>query len=49
MLQEQGHYEPRPQYLAPETVAEAILFVASLPEKAVVHDMVLRPIVETNF
>ena len=41
--------EPRPQYLAPETVADAIVFVASLPEKAVVHDMVLRPIVETNF
>ncbi len=41
--------EPRPQYLAPETVAEAIVFIASLPEDAVVHDMVLRPIVETNF
>ena len=41
--------EPRPQYLAPETAAEAILFIASLPEKAVVHDLVIRPIVETNF
>jgi NAD(P)-dependent dehydrogenase (short-subunit alcohol dehydrogenase family) len=41
--------EARPQYLAPETVAEAIVFVASLPEKAVVHDFVMRPIVETNF
>jgi NAD(P)-dependent dehydrogenase (short-subunit alcohol dehydrogenase family) len=41
--------EARPQYLAPETVAQAIVFVASLPEKAVVHDFVMRPIVETNF
>jgi NAD(P)-dependent dehydrogenase (short-subunit alcohol dehydrogenase family) len=41
--------EARPQYLAPETVAEAIVFVASLPEEAVVHDFVMRPIVETNF
>jgi NAD(P)-dependent dehydrogenase (short-subunit alcohol dehydrogenase family) len=41
--------EPRPHYLAPDTVAEAILYVASLPENAVVHDLVLRPIVETNF
>ena len=40
---------PRPQYLAPETVARAIRFIASLPEDAVVHDMVLRPIVEANF
>jgi len=41
--------EPRPQYLRPETVAEAIVFVAALPENAVVHDMVMRPMVETNF
>jgi NADP-dependent 3-hydroxy acid dehydrogenase YdfG len=41
--------EARPQYLAPETVAQAIVFVASLPEEAVVHDLVIRPIVETNF
>lgn len=41
--------EARPQYLAPETVAKAIVFVASLPENAVVHEMVMRPIVETNF
>ena len=40
---------PRPEYLSPETVADAIVYVASLPEKAVVHDLVLRPIVETNF
>jgi NAD(P)-dependent dehydrogenase (short-subunit alcohol dehydrogenase family) len=41
--------EARPQYLRPETVAETIVFVASLPEEAVVHDLVVRPIVETNF
>ena len=41
--------EPRPQYLRPETVAEVIVFVASLPENAVVHDLVVRPIVEANF
>jgi len=41
--------EARPQYLAPETVAEAIVFVASLPGEAVVHDLVMRPMVETNF
>jgi NAD(P)-dependent dehydrogenase (short-subunit alcohol dehydrogenase family) len=41
--------ESRPQYLAPETVADTVVFVASLPENAVVHDLVVRPIVETNF
>jgi NAD(P)-dependent dehydrogenase (short-subunit alcohol dehydrogenase family) len=41
--------ESRPQYLASETVAATIVFVASLPNKAVVHDLVMRPIVETNF
>jgi NADP-dependent 3-hydroxy acid dehydrogenase YdfG len=41
--------EARPQYLRSETVAETIVFVASLPEEAVVHDLVIRPIVETNF
>lgn len=41
--------EARPQYLRPETVAEAIVFIASLPAEAVVHEMVMRPIVETNF
>jgi hypothetical protein len=28
---------------------KTIVFVASLPEEAVVHDLVSRPIVETNF
>ena len=40
---------PRPEYLAPETVADVIVHVASLPENAVVHDLVIRPMVETNF
>ena len=40
---------PRPDYLSPETVAEAVVFVASLPEGAVVHDLVVRPMVEVNF
>ena len=40
---------PRPDYLSPETVAEAIVFMASLPEQVVVHDLIVRPIVETNF
>lgn len=40
---------PRPDYLRPETVAETIVFIASLPEDAAVHDMVLRPMIETNF
>jgi NADP-dependent 3-hydroxy acid dehydrogenase YdfG len=39
----------RPDYLAPETVADTIVFVASLPENAAVHDLVVRPMVETNF
>ena len=41
--------EARPQYLRPEAVAEAIVFVAALSENAVVHDLVMRPMVETNF
>jgi hypothetical protein len=41
--------EARPHTLAPDTVAEAILLIAFLPENGVVHDLVLRPIVETNF
>jgi len=39
----------RPDYLAPETVAETIVFIASLPPQAAVHDLVIRPMVETNF
>lgn len=41
--------QSRPQYLRPETVAETIVFCAQLPDEAVVHDLVIRPIVETNF
>ncbi|MBN1933620.1 MAG: SDR family oxidoreductase [Anaerolineae bacterium] len=39
----------RPDYLAPETIAETIVFIASLPPQAVVHDLVIRPMVETSF
>lgn len=39
----------RPDYLAAETVAETIVFIAALPAQAVVHDLVIRPMVETNF
>jgi NADP-dependent 3-hydroxy acid dehydrogenase YdfG len=35
--------------MRPETVAEAIVYIASLPAHAAVHEMVMRPMVETNF
>ncbi len=40
---------PRPDYLSPESVAEAVLAVLTLPEDLVVHDITFRPMVETNF
>ena len=40
--------QARPQYLRPETVADTIVFCAQLPGEAVVHDLVIRPIVETQ-
>lgn len=39
----------RPEYMSPESVARAILSVLTLPDDAVVHDLVLRPPVEDNF
>jgi NAD(P)-dependent dehydrogenase (short-subunit alcohol dehydrogenase family) len=39
---------PRPDYLRPETVAEAILGLLRLPGDAAVHELVLRPPVEDN-
>jgi NAD(P)-dependent dehydrogenase (short-subunit alcohol dehydrogenase family) len=39
----------RPEYMSPESVAEAIVSILTLPEDAVVHDLVLRPPVEDNF
>lgn len=39
----------RPDYLKPESVAEAILAVLTMPEDLIVHDVTFRPMVETNF
>jgi NAD(P)-dependent dehydrogenase (short-subunit alcohol dehydrogenase family) len=40
---------PRPEYLSPESVAEAVYAVLTLPAELVVHHMTFRPMVETNF
>jgi short-subunit dehydrogenase len=39
----------RPDYMKPESVAEAVYAVLSLPEDLVVHDITFRPMVESNF
>ncbi len=39
----------RPDYLKPESAAEAIHAVLTLPEELVVHGLTFRPMVETNF
>ncbi len=39
----------RPDYLKPESVAEAVLAVLAMPEDLVVHGITFRPMVETNF
>ncbi len=39
----------RADYLKPESVAEAIHAVLTLPEELVVHALTFRPMVETNF
>jgi len=39
----------RPDYLKPESVAEAVLAVLSMPEDLIVHGITFRPMVETNF
>lgn len=41
--------QARPDYLRPETVAEAIVALLCLPADAAVHELVLRPPVEDNF
>ena len=41
--------QARPDYLRPETVAEAIVACLRLPGDAAVHELVLRPPVEDNF
>ncbi|MBN1417553.1 MAG: SDR family oxidoreductase [Planctomycetes bacterium] len=40
---------PRPDYMKPESVADAVHAVLTLPEDLVVHGIVFRPMVETNF
>jgi NAD(P)-dependent dehydrogenase (short-subunit alcohol dehydrogenase family) len=39
----------RPEYLRPESVGRLIVDVLFAPEDAVIHDLVIRPMVETNF
>jgi NAD(P)-dependent dehydrogenase (short-subunit alcohol dehydrogenase family) len=39
----------RPDYTSPESVAEAVHAVLTLPEDLVVHGITFRPMVETNF
>jgi len=39
----------RPDYMKPESVAEAVLAALSLPEDLVAHDFTFRPMVEDNF
>jgi NAD(P)-dependent dehydrogenase (short-subunit alcohol dehydrogenase family) len=39
----------RPEYMKPESVAEAVHAVLTMPEDLVVHSLTFRPMVETNF
>jgi NAD(P)-dependent dehydrogenase (short-subunit alcohol dehydrogenase family) len=39
----------RPEYMRPESVAEAVYTALTLPEDLVVHHLTFRPMVETNF
>jgi NAD(P)-dependent dehydrogenase (short-subunit alcohol dehydrogenase family) len=39
----------RPDYMHPESVAEAVFAVLTLPEDLVAHHFTFRPMVETNF
>ena len=41
--------QSRPEYMRPETVAEAILAALLLPADATLHELVLRPACETNY
>jgi len=41
--------QARPDYLRPETVAEAVVGLLRLPAGAAAHELVLRPSVEDNF
>lgn len=39
----------RPDYMRPESVAEAVHAVLTLPEDLIVHQVTFRPMVETNY
>lgn len=41
--------QPRPDYMAPESAAEAILALLKLPDDVVPHEFVFRPEVEVNY
>ena len=40
---------PRPDYMKPSSVADAVLTALTLPEDLVVHELTFRPMVENNF
>jgi short-subunit dehydrogenase len=40
---------PRPDYMRPESAARMIVHCLTAPEDVVVHELVYRPIIETNF
>ena len=41
--------EPRPDYMKPSSVADAVLTALTLPEDLVLHELTFRPMVENNF
>ncbi len=41
--------EPRPQYLSPAIVADSVLSVIQLNRESCMDELVIRPMVETNF
>jgi NAD(P)-dependent dehydrogenase (short-subunit alcohol dehydrogenase family) len=41
--------QSRPEYMRPESVAEAIVAALRLPADALMHEMTLRPACENNF
>jgi NAD(P)-dependent dehydrogenase (short-subunit alcohol dehydrogenase family) len=41
--------QARPDYLSPESVAEAIISVLKLNDETAVHELVFRPMIENNF
>jgi NADP-dependent 3-hydroxy acid dehydrogenase YdfG len=41
--------EERPDYLKPESAAQMIVQCINAPDDVVVHELVYRPMVESNF